>query len=274
MRVWLPLILLSSAPAALAADPKISEVRLDSLAPFTNIEYLELTGVAGTSLDGLAIVVIGDAGSEDSATCGDSGVVEGVTSLDGAVIPADRVFLTHSSPLLLVEPDFTAELHLEDADNLTVLLVRGSTAFAGQDLDTNNDGLLDATPWKSVVDGVALVWRTPGVGSEHIYDPHTVVTTNGQVLFGARRCLDNNAWTPLAAIYPGELETPGSLSPYCGGVLCLGDITLDLEVGSADLAVVLSNWGEIGTRGDVNLDGLVDAFDLTSILTHWGPCEE
>lgn len=255
------------------ADPKISEVRLDSLPPFTNLEYIELTGLRGASLDGLALIVIGDAGSEVSATCGDSGVIESVTPLDGAFIPDDRVFLACSEGSVLANVDLIRDLQLEDADNLTVLLVRGSSAFVGQDLDTNNDGVLDVVPWKSVVDGVSFVWRTPGVGSEYAYDPHVVALTSGLVLFGARRCLDSDAWIPLDPRYPDPHETAGALNPYCLGSLCFADLNSDFAVGPADLAIVLSNWGAIGTRGDANLDGLVDAFDLAAVLTQWGPCD-
>jgi hypothetical protein len=40
---------------------------------------------------------------------------------------------------------------------LSLLLVVGFSGAAGQDLDTDNDGVLDATPWNSLADTVA-VW--------------------------------------------------------------------------------------------------------------------
>jgi uncharacterized protein len=39
---------------------------------------------------------------------------------------------------------------------LTLLLVEGFTGSVGTDLDTNDDGVLDATPWTAVADGVAV----------------------------------------------------------------------------------------------------------------------
>jgi uncharacterized protein len=39
---------------------------------------------------------------------------------------------------------------------VTLLLVKDFTGSVGQDLDTNNDGILDVTPWSSIVDDVAV----------------------------------------------------------------------------------------------------------------------
>jgi hypothetical protein len=46
----------------------------------------------------------------------------------------------------------------------------------------------------------------------------------------------------------------------------------DGDVGSSDLAVVLSGWGTASPLADVNDDGLVDSTDLGVILSAWGPC--
>jgi predicted extracellular nuclease len=46
----------------------------------------------------------------------------------------------------------------EDAENgtVTLLLVEGFTGSSGSDLDTDNDGVLDSTPWTRIVDDVAV----------------------------------------------------------------------------------------------------------------------
>lgn len=46
-------------------------------------------------------------------------------------------------------------------EGFTLLLVKGFTGTALQDLDTNNDGTLDATPWTSIVDSVGYAGATP-----------------------------------------------------------------------------------------------------------------
>jgi hypothetical protein len=77
--------------------------------------------------------------------------------------------------------DATVSGSIENSDNLTFLLVTGSTATAGTDLDTApEDGTLDSTPWTLVLDSVAI---TEGVAvnctsEEHVYSS-TVVGPDG-----------------------------------------------------------------------------------------------
>ena len=54
---------------------------------------------------------------------------------------------------------------------------------------------------------------------------------------------------------------------------CPGDFNGDNNIGTADLLVILSNWGCIGcdfTTGDVSLDYVVGVNDLNWILSNWG----
>jgi formylglycine-generating enzyme required for sulfatase activity len=56
---------------------------------------------------------------------------------------------------------------------------------------------------------------------------------------------------------------------------CVGDITGNGLVNSADLAVVLAGWGSDGTvepGSDISGDGIVDGADLGLLMTKWGPC--
>jgi predicted extracellular nuclease len=77
----------------------------------------------------------------------------------------------------------------EDAENgtVTLLLVEGFTGSAGSDLDTDNDGVLNATPWTRIVDDVAV---DDGGSSDHTY-AGTVLTPgydgNSYTVGGASR---------------------------------------------------------------------------------------
>lgn len=62
----------------------------------------------------------------------------------------------------------------------------------------------------------------------------------------------------------------GSISIACT-VTCPPDVSGDLYVDAADLAIVLANWAGSGA-GDVNGSGAVDGLDLSVILAGWGPC--
>lgn len=55
--------------------------------------------------------------------------------------------------------------------SLTLLLVDGFTGNAGTDLDTDNDGVLDVTPWTAILDSVAVF---DGGASDLTYSPATL----------------------------------------------------------------------------------------------------
>jgi len=262
-----------SIASAQSHPPQLSEVRLDSLEPNKDVEFIELTGVAGTPLDGYAIVVIGDGDDEIGPLALDSGVIESVVALDGSAIQPDRSLLVHASGLLWMTPDVVADLRLEDVDNITVLLVEGAKCWQGQDLDTDDDGALDVTPWSAVVDGIAIACGEPGVVSEWTYAP-TLGPSDGFPVFHAARCTDTGEWRAGGVHFqPGVTDSPGSPNPPCDGSLCTGDFDRDAVVGPQDLAYLLSHWDAVGTAADLNADGFVGSADIAVLLSHWGDCE-
>ncbi|MFL7795058.1 MAG: hypothetical protein AB8I69_23165, partial [Anaerolineae bacterium] len=159
MTILLLVSLSDRSPVARAADGvTINEIRTDQPGS-DNDEYFELAGSPGTSLNNLTYLVIGD-GSGDT-----SGVIEAVVELTGTAIPADGYFLAVESTFSLGgTADLTTSLNFENSDNVTHLLVEGFTGSNGTDLDTDDDGVLDITPWSSIDDCVALL-ATVGSGN-------------------------------------------------------------------------------------------------------------
>lgn len=147
------------APAVAAQAIRINEIRIDQ--PSTdNDEYFEISGPAGTSLAGYTYLVIGDASS--SAALGDGPIEYVFTFPATAVIPADGILLVGGGDdgdgiALGVTADISEDPNFENNDNVTHVLVTGFTGANGDDLDTNDDGTLDVTPWATVVDAIALV---------------------------------------------------------------------------------------------------------------------
>jgi len=139
---------------ALAADgePVINEFVFNHTGTDTN-EFIEIFGDPNTDYSSLTILEIEGDGSG-------AGTVDGVfpvgtTNADG--------FWT------------TGFLNNEiENGTVTLLLVEGFTGSAEDDLDTDNDGALDATPWTRIVDDVAV---TDGGSSDHTYA--TVTLTRG-----------------------------------------------------------------------------------------------
>ena len=134
-----------------SASVKINEIRQAEPGGVDNNEYVELAGTPGTSLQGLQLLVLGD------ALNGSSGVIEEVVNLDGQQIPADGFFLIAENTFTMGTPNLVTTLTFEDPDNVTHLLVQGFSGADGMDLDTNDDCVLDVAPWEAIVDRVALI---------------------------------------------------------------------------------------------------------------------
>jgi hypothetical protein len=148
-RIPLTLLCVAFVSPVFAQDPTINELRIDQ--PSSDLdEYFELAGPAGTSLNDLTYIVIGDG-------TGGSGVIEAVVSLAGWTIGSTGYFVAAESTFTLGTADLTTTLDFENSDNVTHLLVRDFTGSKNDDLDTDDDGILDSTPWSAVVSGIALI---------------------------------------------------------------------------------------------------------------------
>ena len=94
----------------------------------------------------------------------------GVVDFMESTIPEDGFFLV-AEPLFSLSanpPDLLAKLNFENGENATYLLVDQLGASSGTDLDADDDGILESTPWASIIDGLSLV-----------DDEATILTPNG-----------------------------------------------------------------------------------------------
>jgi hypothetical protein len=174
---------LTMTAASHAQSILINEIRTGS----ANAEYIELKGTPGASLAGMSIVVIGDGTSTGTAITR-TGVVEWLYHFAATDVIGKNGFLVLHNPgdaisgafPFTVTPGATnlpwplpvsglaADTQIESPDNQTYLLVTGysgtdtfvtrapNAGAGGQDLDTNDDGTLEVTPWTSIVDNVVL----------------------------------------------------------------------------------------------------------------------
>lgn len=206
---YLVLIFFFSLPVTVYGQVVINEIRIDQ--PSTdNDEYFELSGPSGASLDGLTYLVIGDG-------TGGSGVIEAVVDLGGLTIPDCGFFVAAEDTFSLGTADLTANLNFENSDNVTHLLVEDFTGSNGDDLDTNDDGTLDITPWASIVDEVALI-ETVGSG-ELVYSAVQVGPDGTFVPGHVFRSVDGSGVFNIGAFDPsGGDDTPGQ--SLDGTVIC------------------------------------------------------
>jgi endonuclease/exonuclease/phosphatase family metal-dependent hydrolase len=217
----------------------INELRIDSPGA-TDEEFVEIIGSGGASLDGISYLVIGDG-------VGGSGSVEAVLDLSGFVIPEDGFFVMAESGFSLGTPDAIVNLNFEDNDNVTHFLVSGFTGGLGQDLDPNDDGVLDVTPWEAEVDRIALIEEeNPPTGTEFHYGPPTVGPDGGSVPSQAYRCgIVEAAWRIGESDPVAGTDSPGTANMGCpAGSCCQPGGTCVDGVLEGNCANASANWQE------------------------------
>jgi len=192
-------VLLFMVPALPAGAVSINEIRIDQTGSDLD-EYLELWGAPGESLSSLTYIVIGDG-------TGGSGVIEAVIGLSGYSVGSDGTFLVSEATFSLGTPDLIANLNFENSDNVTHMLVDGFTGTNGMDLDNNDDGILDLTPWLNIIDSVAVL-NALGSG-DLVYSLTTVGPVDGAAPFHVYRDGDGTGAWQVGSMVPSTTDTPG-----------------------------------------------------------------
>ncbi|MFO0830616.1 MAG: hypothetical protein U0637_02110 [Phycisphaerales bacterium] len=153
--VWSVCALFASAAGA---QVQFNEVLVNPPGSDNGNEFIELRSAApGYDMTGLTVVIIeGDCGAGCVA-----GTIDYALSLDGKSTGTNSLFLWRdASSTLPPSLDPATNVYVQDFSpdiengSYTWLIVRGFSGTIGQDLDTNNDGTLDATPWISVIDAL------------------------------------------------------------------------------------------------------------------------
>lgn len=164
-------------------DPAINEFVFNH-AGVDDREYVEVIAEAGTDLSDFWLVQI--EGDGNGAGIIDSAIQLGAADDDGFWWTG---FLSN----------------VFENGTLTLKLVEGFTGSAGQDLDTDNDGVLDFTPWARVVDAVAI---SDGGAGDRTYADTVLAPDFGGGAFtvgGASRLPDGTGdWVRNDFARPGE----------------------------------------------------------------------
>lgn len=207
----LVIVLAALAFASPAFALSINEIRTDNGGTDTD-EYFELLGTPGQSLAGYTYVVIGDG-------TGSCGTIEAVLDLSPYSIQADGYFAAcrNTAPTLSgYDVIGLSALNFENSDNVTHMLVQGFTGTNAQDLDTNNDGVLDITPWSAIVDAVGIIGPNTvdcAAGVEYVYATNTVgpdgTFTPGHVL------ICDGGWYVGLFELVGGYDSPGVANAAC-----------------------------------------------------------
>jgi hypothetical protein len=76
-------------------------------------------------------------------------------------------------------------------------------------------------------------------------------------------------WTPETQAWVGSDDT---FDDRAVELDCLGDLNFDGKVDSADIGMLLGDWGSTRSIADLNHDGIVDSADIGLLLGAFGVC--
>ncbi|MCS6852595.1 MAG: hypothetical protein NZ700_15675 [Gemmataceae bacterium] len=199
----------SSGPAQVL----FNEIYVDPPSTDDNREYVEIRSLnPSMTLTGYWLLEID--GDSDNP-----GVVDNAQNLSSLATGSNGLLLlgqnyATSHPWGSAVPAATTRANLSggtmENGAITFLLVRNFTGSVNQDLDSNNDGVLDVTPWSEIVDSVA--W-TDGTAGDRVYTS-TVLTLSGGAPHAATRFASNNTANSAAAWYYGRITGTGTTTTY------------------------------------------------------------
>ena len=277
----------------------LNEARFDEVTAGTTDanEYIEIVGTPGTSLDALTVIILGDG----SVTAGGvttnfkSGAIETVVPLTGQVVGPTGFFVitlkTVSSTGVVTQDGIAldypgdlqvATLNMENDDNVTVMLVEGFTGLLNTDLDTDDNGTLETTPWTSLKDAISIVKTVhaapTSTSEEWWYAPRIPPLKDGLAMHIYRCSPDNLWWAGVRDITDSNTITDrvGQSNITCPGSApaCFGDLDGSGEVDSGDVALALLDSGSCaGCPADLDGSGEVDSGDVALILLSSGTCQ-
>lgn len=197
----IPVLLFPAMAAATPVAPVINEFVANHTGTDTN-EFVEVYGIPGANLGNLTLLEIEGDGSG-------AGVIDGVWTL--GTTDANGFWTTGFLNNMI------------ENGTMTLLLVSDFSGSQGDDIDADNDGTPDSTPWSAVMDGIAV---SDGGGSDYTYTAVTLTAFYDGLAFepgGASR-IPNGTDTDSAADwirndFDGEGLPGFSGSPAAGEAL-------------------------------------------------------
>lgn len=251
------------------AQVTINECLVNPPGTDQGFEFFELKGAPNASLNGLTLLVIEGEGTV-------AGIVDQAISLNGRTFGANGLLLLRDSSIVLQPaPNILTNVFVQDfAPDIenggqTYMIVRNFTGAVGTDLDTNNDGTLESTPWTEVLDSFAYSQDNPNPLSlmyaaafggiqypQQEFGPDAVLFVDG-----VRLAMDVLLTSPSAPEGPYTNDVLETINPQ-GAVVTL-PTTFTLTPGSDNFSsVLIVNPTSVTITGGQLLSG-----SLSSLLT-------
>jgi uncharacterized protein len=196
----------------------INEIRTGQ--PGNNFQdYFELAGTPGESLEGLYYLVLNDSNTPDRGKLDYGFQLNGnIDFFDGYWLAANQSTFYTQFPFKqagTINADYEYGMTLSEDHNVTHILISGFTCNGtncgiGTDLDTNDDGVLDYTPWASVLDSVSIIVNPAALPGPPYYGP-SVLANGGPLTHIYRYPNITGPWQigPYGNTAAGYLDTPG-----------------------------------------------------------------
>jgi hypothetical protein len=234
-----------AATVGVQAQVQINEIFINPPGTDQGMEFIEFKGAANQSLTGLHLLMIeGDAAN--------AGIIDVALDLGSLSLGSNGLLLWRDSTTVLTPaPASGTAVHVADFNpdiengSNTYIIVSGFSGAVTNDLDTNNDGVLDSTPWTSVVNAIGLVENDAGGNISYAvalggisYGPNAGfnadalvrLANDANILFGG----------DVSGTSPGSFPFIGELTAFSSGAFTFGDIvgTAQLTPGSENFSAV------------------------------------
>ena len=257
-----------------SSDVLLNEAFINNPGQDSNLEYVEILTEAFSTLSDVWLIEIDGDG-------GNAGLIDNAQNLSGISAGANGLILLgdgyeSSHPWTNEVSSLTTIANLDGGSiengSVNLMLVSGFTGAVDTDLDTNNDGVLDSTPWTAVLDGFG--W-TDGDNNDHVYSSAILTQDGGGTPDAATRIFGDTQNSFAASWFNGDIPSDVAYSGNASANLPTGAVLTPGNYNFGATAPVLDEI-QINSSGDqrstvnqlvLTFDGLVDidfnAFTVT-----------
>jgi predicted extracellular nuclease len=181
----------------------------------TDFEFFEIAGAPATDLSSLTLIGV------ESDFGASAGTIDKVISLSAQTIPADG-FWVAANPTAVTTYNITPDMNIPadtfENSTATYFLVSAFTGALLDDLDTDDNGMLDSTPWTVIIDSVNI--RDTGATDFDYGAPITGPDGSNQPS-GIFRCPDLTGSFSATFL---NFATPNGTPGVSNATLCAGDV--------------------------------------------------
>ncbi len=228
---------------AVASSFLLNEVYVNNPGTDSNFEYVEILASPSAPLTDVWLLEIEGDGA-GSGTIDNAQNLSALTSGSNGLLLLGQNYATNGTPWGSQVDGATTVANLTGGSiengTVTFLLVEGFSGSNGTDLDTNNDGLFDSTPWTSIYDSVG--WKDNG-SSDRVYSAASLGQSGTPD--AATRITNDYRVETLAAWFNGDITGSTSSTTYDNGS---SNLPVSAVITPGDM-----NFGDTGPAAGISI---------------------